>query len=171
MNFPEVSNSKSEFFSTFHELEVHLAKFIGESSSKFIERVSSKAKEKDRLGLVIDLSLATFRENVRVMVIDAGRITRDTPDQNLYKAVEYVITPGECEKTRIVCAVVHRNHYDLGVVRTARGVCAVFAVGQEWDEACSLILRFVKANSAPAGQESVSLCPKWSEQMRVREDR
>jgi hypothetical protein len=78
-NFQEVSNSKSEFFSTFHELEVHLAKFIGESSSKFIERVSGMAKEKDRLGLVIDLSLATFRENVRDMVIDAGRITRDTP--------------------------------------------------------------------------------------------
>jgi hypothetical protein len=62
-----------------------------------------------------------------------------------------------------VCAVVHRNHYDLGVVRTTQGVRAVFAVGQEWDEACSLFLRFVKANSAPAGQESVSLCPKWSE--------
>ena len=95
---------------------------------------------------MIDLSVATFRENVRVMVIDAGRITRDTPDQDLCKAVNFVITPGECEKTRVVCAVIHRLHYDLGVVRTTQGVRAVFAVGQEWEEACRLIVSFVKAN-------------------------
>ena len=67
------------------------------------------------------------------------------------------------QKKRIVCAVLHRKHFDLGVVRAAQGVRAVFAAGQEWDDACRLILSFVKANSAPEGQVSVSLGPRWCE--------
>jgi hypothetical protein len=59
--------------------------------------------------------------------------------------------------------VLHRKHFDLGVVRAAQGVRAVFAAGQEWDDACRLILSFVKANSAPKGQVSVSLGPRWCE--------
>ena len=83
--------------------------------------------------------MAMFKEDVRVMVIDAKMVSRDTPDQDLAKAVKFGLTPGECDKKRVVCAVLHRKHFDLGVVRAAQGVRAVFAAGQEWDDACRLI--------------------------------
>jgi hypothetical protein len=162
-NFHSVSNSKSEFFPSPQELEDHIVTIIGESSDKFVERVSGKARKDERLGSSIDLSMAMFREDVRVMVIDAEMISRDTPDQDLGKAVKFEPTPGECDKKRVVCAVLHRKHFDLGVVRAAQGVRAVFAAGQEWDDACRLILSFVKANSTPKGQVSVSLGPRWCE--------
>ena len=59
------------------------------------------------------------------MVIDAEMVSRDTPDQDLGKAVKFELTPGECDKKRVVCAVLHRKHFDLGVVRTPQGVRAV----------------------------------------------
>ena len=39
----------------------------------------------------------------------------------------------------------------------------MFATGKEWVDACRLILSFVKANSAPKVQVSVSLGPRWFE--------
>ena len=59
--------------------------------------------------------MAMFKEDVRVMVIDAEMISRDTPDQDLAKAVKLELTPGECDKKRVVCGVLHRKHFELGV--------------------------------------------------------
>ena len=78
-NFHRVSNSKSEFFPSPKELEAHIVTIIGESSNKFVERVSGRAQKEERLGSSIDLSMAMLREDVRVMVIDAEMISRVTP--------------------------------------------------------------------------------------------
>ena len=65
---------------------------------------------------------------------------------------QYAAVAGERDKTRMVCAILHKKHYDLGVVHTAQGIQAVFQVGEEWDNALRLILRFIKAKLLPTGQ-------------------
>ena len=59
----------------------------------------------------------------------------------------------------MVCAILHKKHYDLGVVHTVQGIQAVFQVGEEWDNALRLILRFIKAKCRPLGRLSVSSAP------------
>ena len=54
------------------------------------------------------------QENVRVMVVNTRTISRDTPDQVLGKAFQYAAVAGERDKTRMVCAILHKKHYDLG---------------------------------------------------------
>ena len=39
---------------------------------------------------------------------------------------------GECEKRRVVCAILAKGHYDLGVVFRPEAQ-AVFENGPEWD--------------------------------------
>src|SRR5690349_18016646 len=105
----------------------------------------------------------TWQENVRVMVVNTRTLSRDTADQDLEKAVQYVGIAGERDKTRMVCAILHKEHYDLGVLHTAHGVQAVFQVGAEWDNAIRLILRFIKAKLPPEGRAQRLLCPRWIE--------
>jgi hypothetical protein len=67
------------------------------------------------------------------MVVNTRTLSGDTADQDLEKAVQYAGIAGERDKTRMVCAILHKKHYDLGVLHTAQGVQAVFQVGAEWD--------------------------------------
>ena len=123
--------------------------------------MSGKATSKDRLGSTPDLAMSMYRENVRVMVVNADEISRDTPDEKLHLAVSSAIAPGEFDKSRVVCAVLHKCHFDLAVLHTTEGVRAVFSAGQDWDSACRFILGFVKSRSAPKGKQGVSLCSRW----------
>ena len=81
----------------------------------------------------------------------------------LGNAVQYAAVAGERDKTRMVCAIFHKKHYDLGVVHTAQGVQAEFQVGEEWDNALHLILRFIKAKLPPTGQAQCLICSRWKE--------
>jgi len=63
----------------------------------------------------------------------------------------------EVPKTRVVCAVLDRDHFSLGVVRDPE-VRAMFQLGPDWDEARHLILNFIKARKSP----SLPLCSAWS---------
>ena len=67
------------------------------------------------------------------------------------------------------CAILHKKHYDLGVLHTAEGIQAVFQVGEEWDNAIRLILRFIKAKSLPTGQAQCPICPRWKERKQESE--
>ena len=69
-----------------------------------------------------------------------------------WTAVQYAGIAGERDKTRMVCAILHKKHYDLGVLHTAQGVQAVFQVGAEWDSAIQLILKFIKAKLPSEGR-------------------
>ena len=66
----------------------------------------------------------------------------------------------------MVCAILHKKHYDLGVLHTAEGIPAVF---QEWDIAIRLILRFIKAKLLPTGQAQCLICPRWKERKQESE--
>ena len=93
--------------------------------------MSGNAVLEARLESNIDLAMSAWQENVRVMVVDTHSLSRNTPDEMLHKAVQPAAVAGEWDKTRMVCAILHKKHYDLGVLRTNQGVQAVFQVGDE----------------------------------------
>ena len=105
------------------------------------------------------------------MVVNTRTISRDTADEVLDKAVQYAAVAGERDKTRMVCAILHKKHYDLGVVHTAQGIQAVFQVGEEWDNAVRLTLRFIRAKLPPDGQAQDLLCPRWKEKKQESEEK
>ena len=45
------------------------------------------------------------------MVVNTS-LSRDTPDEVLGKAVQFAAVTGERDKTRMVCAILHKKHYD-----------------------------------------------------------
>ena len=55
----------------------------------------------------------------------------------------------------------HKKHYDLGVVRSAGSVQAVFKAGTEWEAAARLILAFIKSKAPSRGEVRSELCPRW----------
>ena len=73
------------------------------------------------------------------------------------------------DKNKMVCAILHNGHYDLGVLHTAQGVQAVFEAGEEWDNAIRLILGFIKAKLPKNGQARGLLCPFWRERTKEGE--
>ena len=92
------------------------------------------------------------------MVIDSGIILADSSAEELRAAVRKaeLKTDTEYAKCRVLCAVLHKKHYDLGVVRRA-----VFKADTEWEAAASLILAFIKSKAPSRGQVRSELCPRW----------
>ena len=116
-------------------------------------------KGEERCGSNTDLALYTLFSNVRVVVIRADLVTTASSVEADIKMAcsELGFDPAiERTKTRVVCVVLDRHHFQIGVVRTPQ-VRAVFQMGSDWDEARRLILTFIKARSSP----DVSLGPPW----------
>ena len=90
------------------------------------------------------------------MVIDSGNIWSDSSDEELRRAVRKaeLKTDTEFVKCRVLCAVLHKKHYDLGVVRSAGAVQAVFKA--------DLILAFIKSKAPSRGQVRSELCSRWA---------
>ena len=103
------------------------------------------------------------------MVVNTRTLTGGTPDEALDKAVQYAAVAGERDKTKMVCAILHNGHYDLGVLHTAQGVQVVFEVGEEWDNAIRLILNFIRAKLPKNGQARGPICPFWIERTNESE--
>jgi hypothetical protein len=163
-NFEDVVSSKREFFPTPDELEAHVLTFVEEGSDKLLTRVSGKASGEDRHGHVGDLALSVMREDVRVMVIKAHEVWRDSTDEHLrgHAVLGAAVVPGERDKTRAACVVMHDKHYDLCVLRTPQSVCAVFQIGPEWERALQLFLEFVRTRSPLPGQKREWLGARWT---------
>jgi hypothetical protein len=142
-NLQKAVEPKREFFPEEQEMEAHIATMIGEALHEFTARVSGKVSGQARLGPTTDLALYTLEEDVRVMVIATDKIFSTTPDEKLLESVVSAFVPGEREKSRVVCAILHKEHFDLGVIRTLDSVKAVFQVGPEWDRALLSLLAFV----------------------------
>ena len=143
------------------ELEAHVLTVLGESSEEVTQRVSGNAVGMARHGTVNDLALYTLGMNVRVAVIPTSRIFNNTPDEKLVESVVLASVPGECDKSRVICAVLHKNHFNLGVLRTSGSVQAVFQVGKEWDDALQRLLSFIKSRSPPPEPKREDLGPRW----------
>ena len=145
------------------EVDGAIMENFGELPSSYIPRVTGTAKEEARLGLINDFAAYTAKTPYQVMVIDTLGIWSDSSDEELRRAVRKaeMKTDTEFVKSRVFCAVFHKKHYDLGVVRCEGLVQAVFAAGAEWDAAVALILAFVKSKSPARGSERGELCPRW----------
>ncbi len=144
------------------EVEGAILENYGELPSSYIPRVTGTAKEAGRLGLINDFAAFTAKTPFQVMVIDTRDIWLDSSDTDLHRAVRKaeIRTDTEFVK-RVFCVVLHKRHYDLGVVRREGSVQAVFAAGVEFDTALGLILVFVKSRSPIRGGERGDLCPRW----------
>ena len=146
------------------EVDGAILENFGELPSSYVPRITGTAKKKERLGEVNDFAAFTAKTPFQVMVIDSQSIWSDTLDADLRKLAlrkAEIKTDTEIVKSRVLCAVLHNNHYDLGVVRSAGSVQAVFAAGPEWEAAVDLILAFVKSKLPPRGGERKPLCQRW----------
>jgi hypothetical protein len=145
------------------EIEGAIMENYGELPSSFVPRVKGLAQGEARLGLINDFAAYTAKTPFQVVVVDTGGIWSDSSTEELHRAVRKaeLKTDTEFYKCRVVCAVFHKKHYDLGVVRSAGTIQAVFAAGEEWEAALELILSFVKSKAPARGQERGELCPRW----------
>jgi hypothetical protein len=113
--------------------------------------------------LINDFAAYTACTPFQVMVIDTGGVWSDSSREETLRAVRNAELKSDTEvvKCRVICAVLHKKHYDLAVVRNSGSVQAVFAAGAEWEAARDLILAFVKSKAPARGQERGVLCPRW----------
>jgi len=161
-NFEKIVAPKRDFFPEPEEWEAHITTLIGESSHEFTQRVSGNAAGKAMHGTNSDLALYTLGEDVRVVVISTSKILSTTPDEKLLESVVLATVPAQCDKSRVVCAVLHKDHFDLGVLRSHNSIQAVFQVGQEWDHALRQLLSFIKSRSPSSATEPrENLGPRW----------
>jgi hypothetical protein len=146
------------------EVEGAIWENYGELPSSYEPRITGTAKKEARLGLINDFAAYTAKTPYQVVVIDTSNIWSDTPDGELRKLAvrkAEIRTDTEFVKSRVLCAVLHNNHYDLGVVRSEGSIQCVFTAGTEWDAAEQLILAFVKSKAPPPRQKRGELCPRW----------
>jgi hypothetical protein len=146
------------------EVDGAILENFGELPSSYVPRITGIAKEKERLGEVNDFAAYTAKTPFQVMVIDSQNIWSDTSDADLRKLAlrkAEIKTDTDVVKSRVLCAVLHNKHYDLGVVRSAGSIQAVFAAGPEWEAAVDLILAFVRSKMPSRGAERKPLCQRW----------
>jgi hypothetical protein len=115
-NFRRWQESKKPFCTSESDLEAFVLEATGETSATLVARVSGVAKGKDRWGSSADLALYTLYDDVRVVVIDADAILSGTADEDLLKTCSTATLGGTCSTSRVVCAILSKNHYQLGVV-------------------------------------------------------
>ena len=165
-NFRRWKASKRPFCTSDAELEALVEKVTYETSDSLEARVSGIAKGKDRWGSPTDLALYTLYDDVRVVVVYADEILCETPDEELLASCTVATFDGSSAKSRVVCAVLSKCHYQLGVVSDAQ-VRAVFKEGAEWDSALQLILKFIKGKARRSRTETpAALGPQWAPEPR-----
>ena len=134
----------------------------GDFIDSFEIRTLGTAKGEARLGLYIDLALFTRHEDIRVVVICTDFILRNSSRDEMLNSVYEATFPGECNKLRVVCAVLSSGHFDIGVVQDDDSTRAVFDLGDDWDCARELILTFIKSRSPESfAEKRQRLCPQW----------
>ena len=129
------------------ELEEKVYTAVSRQSKQYLLHAAGLTTGMDLQGDVQDLAIYTLFLDIRVMVVHVDMIRANSSDKELEDACMVAGFEGECEKRRVVCAVLGRGHYDLGVVFRPE-VKAVFENGPEWESARSVILHFLRAKKA-----------------------
>jgi hypothetical protein len=150
VNFNKWRDGLRSWFPSNADLEEQVFNVLGQSSEEFQAHVAGLIPGEGRLGTFQDLALYTFSLDVRVVVVHADMIKADSSDEALTLAcfprpsdVTNEALAGERGKRRVVCAVLSKAHYDLGVVFGSE-IEASFGVGVEWDRARGLILNYLR---------------------------
>ena len=108
-------------------LEEKVANIFGMLSKPYLYHLAGLCTGEDVWGTVVDLGLYTRFLDIRIVIIDTGKIRGDSSDPDLYRSR----FPGECEKHRVVCAEGHSNHFDLGAVFCPKAR-TIFDIGEDW---------------------------------------
>jgi hypothetical protein len=150
VNFNKWRDGLRSWFPSNADLEEQVFNVLGQSSEEFQAHVAGLIPGEGRLGTFQDLALYTFSLDVRVVVVHADMIKADSSDEALTLAcfprpsdVTNEALAGEHGKRRVVCAVLSKAHYDLGVFFGSE-IEASFGVGVEWDRARGLILNHLR---------------------------
>jgi hypothetical protein len=91
------------------------------------------------MGSIYELSMHLFQSDTDVVLIDADRI-RPSQDLTVLTESPYSLSHslfGAAQKSKVICAVLWNQHFDLGAVRDGTGVRLVFQVGHDWNAAHS----------------------------------
>ena len=86
-------------------VEETVLNYFGMSSKNSFIMQGLCQEKKELFGTVVDIGVYTMFLEVRVVVIDSGKIRADSSDAELLKCCTEAVFPGECEKRRVVCAV------------------------------------------------------------------
>ena len=129
------------------QLEEKVIDAVFSTSQYFLFHAAGLIPGEDKQGEIHDLAIYTLFLDIRVIVVHADAIRADSTEKQLSEACIVAGFEGECEKRRVVCAVLEKGHYDLGVVFRPEAH-AVFENGPEWETARSLILHYLRARKA-----------------------
>jgi hypothetical protein len=105
-----------------------------------------------------DMALYALKTDVLIVLIDTQRMSaKSTLEHDEVKACEELWFDSlvESPKKRVACFLVHKDHFQLGVVRTPALRC-IFERGPDWDHARRLILTFIKQRIP-----DLALAPIW----------
>ena len=160
-NFARWSVTRRAWCASDAEFEIEVLNVFGDCSDLVKRRILGTVKGRERWGDTVDMGLATLYDDVRVVAIRADLICRTSSDSELEDACVPCVFPAECDKRRVICAILGRNHWDLAVTRSPE-VKAVFDIGVEWDNARSSILNFVRSHAPlTLGGEQLRYGPPW----------
>ena len=135
------------------ELEAQVYSAVCSTSKHYLLHAAGLTPGKDLQGLVQDLALYTLFSDIRVVVVIVDMIHANSNEKQLSDACVVAGFEGESEKRRVVCAILEKDHYNLGVVFRPEAQ-AVFDNGAEWDNARSLILHYLCACKAKPPRSS-----------------
>jgi hypothetical protein len=136
-------NYRERHHKTLDEIELKVFECLVLSSKDYLLHASGLVKGIDLQGDMQDLAIYTLFLDIRIEVISVDEIHADSTDAQLLLACRPATFPEECFKRRVVCAVLSKNHFDIGVLFRPE-VQAVFDLGPDWDRAKTLILRFLR---------------------------
>ena len=94
-------------------------------------------------GTINDLALFSLLLDVRIIVIHADEIQTDSSEEDMSKYCTVAGFRHESEKSRVVCAVLSGDHFDIGAVHLP-GVRAIFDNGEDWECGLTHILCFFR---------------------------
>ena len=126
---------------------------MGKSSDDLLYHCLSTGK----WGGIVDLALAVWHTSVEIVVVHADSINAKASDEEVKVAVHPAmlegLPDGPVEKTVRVFAVLKLGHYHLATIKKGGSEFAVFKIGNDADEAQSLIVEFLKTKQkGPLGQ-------------------
>jgi len=146
-NFNRWRDRVRELCSSEAKLDEMVFSAVSRHSKQYLLHAAGLTSGIDLQGDVQDLAIYTLFLDVRVVVVHVDMIRANSSEKDLEDACVVAGFEGECEKRRVVCAVLEGGHYDLGVVFRPE-VQAVFENGVEWESARTVILHFLRAKKA-----------------------
>jgi hypothetical protein len=141
--------------------EAEFAGVIGEGHTEYVDRIKN-GKGRDKLAGIIEMGLHARTSPVRYVILREdeimaalGAATEEEIGGRTVKAAHRAGAIGEAGKLQVAYAILKKgkgaiDHYNLGAVTDGRTTRAVFQVGQEAEEARTLIVKHIQSRRTDA---------------------